>query len=145
VKKAHAAAVRVFEGVPAATPVSIEVPFASASFDLRHVEEDRAGINAALFSEVSVVMLPTLATTVPTVAEARAQGELAVSSQNTFFCNYYGLPAVSMPTGVGHDGLPTAIQFVGPQGSDAELLAIARDYERAVNVCPMQPVIGGGV
>jgi aspartyl-tRNA(Asn)/glutamyl-tRNA(Gln) amidotransferase subunit A len=82
---------------------------------------------------VSAIVLPTLAAPAPTITEARARGAMAVSPQNTFFANYFGLPAVNVPIGCRDDGrLPMGVQFVGPQGGDAEVLALARAYQRAI-------------
>jgi aspartyl-tRNA(Asn)/glutamyl-tRNA(Gln) amidotransferase subunit A len=75
-------------------------------------------------------VLPTLAAPTPTVDEARERGALAVAPDNTFFCNYYGLPAISVPAGVDSNGLPLGIQFVGPRGGDYQLLALATAYGR---------------
>jgi len=45
--------------------------------------------------------------------------------------NWMGLPEVSVPTGLGADGMPAGnISFVGLPGSDARLLALAHSYER---------------
>ena len=45
--------------------------------------------------------------------------------------NWLGLPEVSVPTGIGADGMPAGnISFVGLPGSDARLLALAHSYER---------------
>ena len=45
--------------------------------------------------------------------------------------NWLGLPEVSVPTGLGADGMPAGnISFVGLPGSDAKLLALAHSYER---------------
>jgi Asp-tRNA(Asn)/Glu-tRNA(Gln) amidotransferase A subunit family amidase len=45
--------------------------------------------------------------------------------------NWLGLPEVSVPTGLGNDGMPAGnISFVGLPGSDARLLALAHSYER---------------
>ena len=45
--------------------------------------------------------------------------------------NWLGLPEVSVPSGMGSDGMPAGnISFVGLPGSDAHLLAIAHAYER---------------
>ena len=44
--------------------------------------------------------------------------------------NWLGLPEVSVPTGLGSDGMPAGnISFVGLPGSDAQLLALAHSYE----------------
>lgn len=46
--------------------------------------------------------------------------------------NWLGLPEVSVPTGLGPDGMPGGnISFVGLPGSDARLLALAHGYEQA--------------
>ena len=111
--------------------VNVEVPFAAASFDLRNVASDRASIDATLFRDVDAIVLPTLATTTPTVSEARAKGDMAVSPQNTFFANYFGLPAVTVPLMTSDDLLPLGVQFVGPPHRDAELLTLAAEYQRA--------------
>jgi Asp-tRNA(Asn)/Glu-tRNA(Gln) amidotransferase A subunit family amidase len=45
--------------------------------------------------------------------------------------NWLGLPEVSVPTGLGLDGMPAGnISFVGLPGSDARLLALAHSYEQ---------------
>jgi aspartyl-tRNA(Asn)/glutamyl-tRNA(Gln) amidotransferase subunit A len=108
----------------------IRVPFEAATFDVKNIERDRATIEASLFADVDAIMLPTLAAPTPTVDDARAGGEQAVSPNNTFFCNYYGLPAISVPGGVDKNGLPFGVQFVGPKGGDASVLALAHAYQR---------------
>ena len=45
--------------------------------------------------------------------------------------NWLGLPEVSVPTGLGADGMPVGnISFVGLPGTDWRLLALAHSYER---------------
>jgi aspartyl-tRNA(Asn)/glutamyl-tRNA(Gln) amidotransferase subunit A len=44
--------------------------------------------------------------------------------------NWLGLPEVSVPSGIGADGMPAGnISFVGLPGSDARILALAHGYE----------------
>jgi Asp-tRNA(Asn)/Glu-tRNA(Gln) amidotransferase A subunit family amidase len=44
--------------------------------------------------------------------------------------NWLGLPEVSVPSGLGADGMPAGnISFVGLPGSDARLLALAHSYQ----------------
>jgi aspartyl-tRNA(Asn)/glutamyl-tRNA(Gln) amidotransferase subunit A len=107
------------------------VPFEAATFDVSSIESDRATINASLFGDIDAVMLPTLTAPTPTVDDARAIGDMAVSPDNTFFCNYFGLPAISVPSGIDHNGLPLGLQFVGPQGSDTRVVALAHAYQQA--------------
>lgn len=129
----------VFESiVPKVASMGVEmretrVPFEAAKFDVRGIERDRAAIEATLFADVDVLLLPTLSAPTPTVDDARARGAQAVAPANTFFCNYFGLPAISLPGGVDHDGLPFGVQLVGPKGGDARLLAFAHAYQRHVN------------
>ena len=109
------------------------VPFEAARFDVRSIESDRATIDASLFGDIDAIVLPTLTAPAPTVTAARKQGEQAVSPNNTFFCNYFGLPAISVPAGMDKRGLPLGIQFVGPKGSDSQVLALARAYQQTTN------------
>jgi Asp-tRNA(Asn)/Glu-tRNA(Gln) amidotransferase A subunit family amidase len=58
--------------------------------------------------------------------------------------NWLGLPEVSVPTGLGVDGMPAGnISFVGLPRSDARLLALAHSYERRSRrfVPPPAPLI----
>ena len=43
--------------------------------------------------------------------------------------NFAGLPAIVVPVGVRPDGLPLAVQLVGPPDSELLLLAIAGQFE----------------
>ena len=46
--------------------------------------------------------------------------------------NWLGLPEVSVPSGLGSDGMPGGnLSFVGLPGSDGRLLALAHSYEQA--------------
>jgi aspartyl-tRNA(Asn)/glutamyl-tRNA(Gln) amidotransferase subunit A len=45
--------------------------------------------------------------------------------------NLTGCPAVSVPMGLGSDGLPLSLQIVGPEWSEARILAVAHAYEEA--------------
>jgi len=56
--------------------------------------------------------------------------------------NWLGLPEVSVPSGIGADGMPAGnISFVGLPGSDARLLALAHSYEQRSKrfVAPPRP------
>lgn len=109
----------------------VRVPFESASFDISRIDSDRAAVNALLFGDVDAILLPTLTATAPTIDEAKARGDLAVAPDNTFFCNYYGLPATNVPAVPDSTGLPFGVQFVGPSGADDRILALARSYQQA--------------
>jgi amidase len=50
----------------------------------------------------------------------------------TSFFNATGQPAISLPLSVGEDGLPTAVQLVGPPAGEAVLLGVASQLEQAL-------------
>lgn len=120
--------------------VRASVPFDAASFDVSGIHAHRAGIDALLFGDVDAVVLPTVTTTTPTVDDARARGDQAVAPDNTFFCNYFGLPAITVPVGLDHHGLPIGMQIVGPHGADRALLGLARAYQDATRSRYRPPV-----
>jgi aspartyl-tRNA(Asn)/glutamyl-tRNA(Gln) amidotransferase subunit A len=47
--------------------------------------------------------------------------------------NLLRLPAIVVPCGFNHDGLPVSIQIVGRPFDDATMLRAARAYERATD------------
>jgi aspartyl-tRNA(Asn)/glutamyl-tRNA(Gln) amidotransferase subunit A len=51
-----------------------------------------------------------------------------------------GLPAISLPTGLSREGLPLAIQLVGPPLAEERLLAVARWCERTLDVSLRPPL-----
>jgi Asp-tRNA(Asn)/Glu-tRNA(Gln) amidotransferase A subunit family amidase len=111
--------------------VDTRAPFDAARFDAAAIQRDRADTSRDHFANIDAIVLPTLAARAPTIVVARAHGEMAVSPNNTFFCNYFGFPAISVPAGFLDDGLPFGVQFVGPPGSDDRVLALAREFQRA--------------
>lgn len=46
--------------------------------------------------------------------------------------NLAGLPACSIPMGLGDNGLPLGLQILGPAGSDAQVLRVAEAIERLI-------------
>jgi len=55
--------------------------------------------------------------------------------------NVVGLPAVSVPSGFGERGLPTALQFVGRAGAENVILATARAYQERTDWHMKRPEI----
>ncbi len=55
--------------------------------------------------------------------------------------NVAGLPAISVPSGFGERGLPTAIEFVGRAGTENALLAVARAYQERTDWHLQRPTV----
>ena len=47
----------------------------------------------------------------------------------TVFANIAGLPAISLPCGKGHNGLPIGLQVIGPHFSENLLFKIGKFHE----------------
>lgn len=108
----------------------IEAPLDVAAFNLKNIEEDRKTIARSLFGRIEVLMLPTTTDVPPSIAEVKKSGNpQAISPDNTFFCNYYGLPAMSVPCGFSRSGLPVGFQVVGPQWHESAVLQVAHSYQ----------------
>jgi aspartyl-tRNA(Asn)/glutamyl-tRNA(Gln) amidotransferase subunit A len=109
---------------------AVEAPL-SAPFSIERIEEDRKNISESLFKDVDVLILPTATDPTPTIEQAGASGPQAVASANTYFCNYYGLPAISVPCGFDKNGLPLGLQIVGPTWGEAAVLNLAHAFQQA--------------
>ncbi|MBL7256868.1 amidase [Paractinoplanes lichenicola] len=86
-------------------------------------------------NSIDLLLTPALASA-PPPADGYASGSwrhnMSVSMRYAPFAapwNIAGLPAISVPVGTRPDGLPLAVQFVGPPDSEALLLAVAGQFE----------------
>jgi Asp-tRNA(Asn)/Glu-tRNA(Gln) amidotransferase A subunit family amidase len=117
------------------------VPFGDSSQgSLASIEADRVGIAAEAFTDVDVIVLPTLGTTVPTVAIAATNPEQGVSAETTAFANYYSLPVASVPCGFDSRDMPIGLQIVGKPGDERTVLNVAHQYELAAKVGLRHPI-----
>ena len=90
----------------------------------------------AFFGDVDVLLSPV--TTGPPLAARpwHERGFLANITANarwapwTAAWNLAGLPAAVLPAGTGPEGLPVAVQIVGPPGAEGRLLWLAGELER---------------
>jgi amidase len=48
----------------------------------------------------------------------------------TYFCNFTGHPAASVPAGLAANGLPVGMQIMGRRHADADVLAASAAFER---------------
>lgn len=85
------------------------------------------------FAEVDAVMAPVWPFEPPLIADDGTSPGARI--EDTGHCtrpfNYLGLPAVTLPCGLGPRGVPVGFQLVGRPFAEATILRAARGYERA--------------
>lgn len=94
---------------------------AEADAAMATLHETRAALRAAI-GEDGVLLTPTA----PQAAFAHTNRPPANQSGFTGFANIAGLPALSLPAGRDADGMPVAVQLIGPPDSETALLDLAR-------------------
>jgi aspartyl-tRNA(Asn)/glutamyl-tRNA(Gln) amidotransferase subunit A len=120
--------------------LDIEAPL-DVGFNFTTIERDRETIDGLLFKDIELLVLPTTTDVPPTIEDVKKSGNAqAVSPDNTFFCNYYGLPAISLPCGFSQNGLPLAFQMVGPQWSESAILNMAHLFQGTTNWHMRHPI-----
>ncbi|XP_065903283.1 glutamyl-tRNA(Gln) amidotransferase subunit A, mitochondrial-like isoform X2 [Dysidea avara] len=84
-----------------------------------------------IFSDVDVLLTPTTISKAPLNTEIKRLGpvESCVYDQLTVPVSLAGLPAISLPLGVSHDGLPLGIQLVCNRFQEETLLRTAKSLE----------------
>ena len=94
---------------------------------------------AELFSDVDVLLTPTLATPPPPLGhlDVDLPYEVHLDRVRRFVAftpvqNVSGAPAVSIPAAVSSDGLPIGVQLAGVVGDDRTMLELAFDLEEAI-------------
>ena len=93
-----------------------------------------------LFQKVDAIVAPTFATvaypidlTFDKVYPGTAETNLVEAG------NLAGLPAISIPSGFGLHHLPTAMTFVGPPFSEADLVELGRLYQEQTRLYTRRP------
>jgi amidase len=101
----------------------------------------------ALWEEFDVLLTPTLARTA--IAAEGGYGRpapVAIDIAGRFapftpVFNVTGQPAISIPAGVGSDGLPLAVQLVGRVGAEETLYSLAGQIEQAAPWAQRRPYV----
>jgi amidase len=91
------------------------------------------------FLKVDVILTPMLAHAPPLLGSFATDGDdierhfarMTALAPYGLLANATGVPAISVPMGLDRTGLPLAVQFIGPLGSDVLLLQLAHIFERA--------------
>jgi Asp-tRNA(Asn)/Glu-tRNA(Gln) amidotransferase A subunit family amidase len=102
-----------------------------SAHDSRIIEADRKKIGNILFKDVDLLILPTTVDKTLKIELASKLGDQAVDPNNTMFCNYFGLPAVSVPCGRDSNGMPLGLEIVSYAGGEEWVLDLADAYEKA--------------
>jgi aspartyl-tRNA(Asn)/glutamyl-tRNA(Gln) amidotransferase subunit A len=100
---------------------------AEADAAMATLQETRAALRAAI-GEDGVLLTPTA----PQAAFAHTSRPPPSQSGFTAFANIAGLPALSLPAGRDADGLPVAVQLIGPPDSEGALLDLARTLDASL-------------
>jgi aspartyl-tRNA(Asn)/glutamyl-tRNA(Gln) amidotransferase subunit A len=100
------------------------------------------------FTDVDVVVLPTMRVMPSTINEAlereetQGAGREPAETSNCAPFNTFGIPAVSIPCGFSSDGLPIGLMIAGPRFSEGRLLAVANAYEKITQWHTRRPTLG---
>ncbi len=88
---------------------------------------------ASVYAEVDLLLSPTTPTTAFLLGERTADPmTMYVNDVCTIPSNLTGHPAISVPFGVGDDGLPVGVQVLGPARSEPAIYRAAAVLEAAV-------------
>lgn len=82
-----------------------------------------------VFERVDVLVAPTLLRGAPLV-DADLRESFGGMGGNGGPGNLLGWPSISVPMGLGSDGLPLGLELIGPPEGEAVLLALAAAYQR---------------
>ena len=85
-----------------------------------------------VFDEVDVLISPTTPVTAFQLGTQLEPVEMYLNDVATVPANMTGGPAISIPSGIDDEGLPTSIQFFAPVGADEHLYKVAAATERAL-------------
>ncbi len=106
----------------------------------------------ALLERYDVLVTPTLARTALPADFDAANEEVVINGQKcgitrqsfsayVYPFNLTGHPALTLPAGLARDGLPTAVQLIGPWGGDMDLLRLGSLLEQARPWAARRPAV----
>ncbi|MCP4377222.1 MAG: Asp-tRNA(Asn)/Glu-tRNA(Gln) amidotransferase subunit GatA, partial [bacterium] len=94
------------------------------------------------FANCDVILCPTSPTTAFKIGEKTDDPlKMYLADIYTISVNLAGLPGISIPAQLGDDGLPIAMQLIGPEFSESTILRTARSYEKISGVTRLIPKI----
>jgi aspartyl-tRNA(Asn)/glutamyl-tRNA(Gln) amidotransferase subunit A len=103
---------------------------------------------AEVFDKVDLLVTPTIATRLPTLAETDidhgppgTETKFMAVSANTRPLNYLGLPAISVPCGFDQNGCPIGLQIAGRPFGEARVMRAADAFQRDTDFHTKRPPI----
>ncbi|MHB1651869.1 MAG: amidase [Desulfitobacteriaceae bacterium] len=99
------------------------------------------------FRQVDVLIAPTVPLTAPPIGMHHLQaGEKTIDVTMAFVqfaapANLAGLPALSLPTGLSSEGLPTAMQILGKPFAEETVLRVGAEYEAVSPFRGKHPIV----
>lgn len=113
--------------------------------DILHERLKFNGALAALFTEVDLLLIPTMPMLLPTLEQLAAFGEdpavLVSLLRFTAPFDFSGFPTITMPNGFDADGLPLSMQLAGPPVSEGRLARAAHAYQTQTDWHARRPAI----
>jgi aspartyl-tRNA(Asn)/glutamyl-tRNA(Gln) amidotransferase subunit A len=94
-----------------------------------------------VFQDVDVLVSPTVAWEAPREDPTVAAGEGATEARRTGPFNLSGLPSLSLPCGLGKDGLPLGLQISGAPFAEPMVLRVAYAYEQRAGWSKRHPAL----
>ena len=121
----------------------IDVGYRMSALDFFRDQEIRTEIYDAIqgvLNRYDLLITPTLACLpVDNADDGNTKGPTAINGEEvdpligwclTYFINFSGHPAASIPAGLSDDGLPVGMQIIGRRYADADMLAASAVFER---------------
>jgi Asp-tRNA(Asn)/Glu-tRNA(Gln) amidotransferase A subunit family amidase len=119
----------------------VELGARLGAIDIARCQQERYRLNlevADLFARYDLLVTPTCPTTafaaggpMPEAIDGRKLASPLHAVAFTYPFNMTGHPAISLPAGLGDDGLPVGIQLVSERGTERLLLRVAQAFETA--------------
>lgn len=94
------------------------------------------------FRECDIILTPTTPTPAFKIGEKVENPlQMYLSDMFTISANLSGIPAISIPCGYTHAGLPVGVQFLAGRFEEARLLQFAAAFEKSAAVEKRRPVV----
>ena len=91
------------------------------------------------FEACDLVAMPVTPSPAFEIGDIKSPLEMYLQDLYTVGANLAGLPAISIPSGKTKEGLPQALQLLGPQLSDRKVLHFAYQFEKALHLTGFIP------